>query len=101
MKVLSYLEFATEKNEFFNKHNYDYKVEDKIDTNPEDGSFGKCYKQYTFKDGGVWCEGAHEVCETAVVEIKKVNVEVRVKMIKTVFWNTDNPENRCYYENRD
>ena len=91
--AIGYQEYAKLKDEFFKKHSYDYKIE----TSQMD-EYGHYHKEYLFEDEAIWYESYRPTFEKAVVEIKKVKVEVEVKMFCTEFWDTDDGTTRCMYE---
>lgn len=93
MATVNYKEYTQQKDAFFKKHNYDFRIE----TSSMD-EYGRYHKDYIFDDGAVWHEDMCPTFEEATVEIKKVNVKVEVKMLRTEFYNTDNATSNYYYE---
>lgn len=93
MRVLNYQEYMKEKEEFFSKHNHEYAV-DTSSLRPD----GTYYKSYNFSDGANWYEVAMPTFEKVEVEVKKVKVNVEVKMLRTEFFNTDTGTSSYYYE---
>ena len=93
MATLNYQEYTTKKNAFFEKHKYDFRVS----TSPMD-VYGRYCKDYIFEDGASWHEVVSPTFESATTEIKKVKINVEVKMLRTEFYNTDDATSNCYYE---
>ena len=93
MATLNYQEYTTKKDAFFKKHKNDFR----INTSSMD-EYGRYHKDYIFEDGAVWYEDMMPTFEQATVEIKKVNVKVEVKMLRTEFYNTDDATSNYYYE---
>ena len=91
--TVGYQEYTELKGKFFKKHNVDYRIE----TSPID-EYGQYHKEYLFADEAIWCESYRPTFEKVVVEVKKVNVEVEVKMFCTEFWNTDDSTSKYMYE---
>ena len=91
--VVNYKEYEELKKRFFEKHDYNYSIE----TSQMD-EYGCYHKEYIFEDGNIWHESYRPTYEKAVVEIKKVSVEVEVKMFCTEFWNTEDSKSKCMYE---
>ena len=93
MATVNYQEYTTLKDAFFKKHNYDFRIE----ISPMD-EYGHYHKDYVFDDCAVWYEDMCPTFEQATVEIKKVNVNVEVKMLRTEFYSTDDATSHYYYE---
>lgn len=91
--TVGYQEYTKLKDEFFKKHDFDYRIE----TSQMD-EYGHYHKEYLFADEAIWYESYRPTFEKVVVEVKKVNVEVEVKMFCTEFWNTDDSTSKCMYE---
>lgn len=90
--VVTYKQYDKEKKAFFEKHDYDYRVE----TSPMD-EYGRYYKTYMFEDGAAWYETTSPTFERAEVEVQLVKTTVEVKMLKTEYWNTE-AASKYYYE---
>ena len=92
MATVTYQEYDSEKAAFFEKHDYNYK----IDTSPMD-EYGRYYKTYAFEDGAAWYELMSHTYEHAVVEVQKASVTVEVEMLCTEYWSSEAPS-KFYYE---
>lgn len=93
MRVLNYQEYMKEKEAFFKKHNYDYSVN--TSSLKPDGAYSK---EYGFSDSANWSEVMMPTLESVEVEIKKVKINVEVKMLRTEFYNSDTGVSSYYYE---
>lgn len=91
--TVTYEEYDKDKRNFFKKHNNDFKVT----TSPMD-EYGRYFKEYSFSDNAVWYESMSPTYEKGTVEIKKVSVEVQVKMFRTEYWNTEDSKSKFYYQ---
>lgn len=90
--TVSYKQYEQERKAFFEKHDYDYRVE----TSQMD-EYGRYYKTYMFEDGAVWYEAMSPTFEKAEVEVQLVKVTVEVKMLRTEYWSTET-KSKYYYE---
>lgn len=88
----TYREYIKELNNFFARHDYDYKVH----TSPMNN--GNYSKTYAFEDGATWYENVSVETVKLPIEVKKVKIDVEVKMLKTEYYSTDDGESKCYYE---
>lgn len=88
----TYKEYLESKTAFFQKHNYDYK----LNTSGMD-EYGRYYKDYIFEDGATWYEAMTPTYEKETVTIRRVQVEVEVKMLRTEYWSNDHAS-KYYYE---
>lgn len=93
MRIVDYKTYEQEKKNFFTKHNYDYTVE----TSPMDENGYYC-KLYMFEDDSKWYEAMRPVFEKVEVEVKKVAVSVKVKLLETEYFNSDCGKSSYYYE---
>jgi len=93
MRVVDYKTYSEEKKRFMEAHNYDYRIE----TSPMEPD-GTYHKIYMFADDAEWTEVMRPVYEKSIVEIKKVNFQVEVKMLETEYFNTDSSTSSYYYE---
>lgn len=90
--TVTYEEFLEDKKAFFKKHNHDYQLQ----TSQMD-KHGSYIKAYVFKDGAIWMEEMSPERVKRDVEVKKVNVTVEVKLLKTEYWNSE-AGSKYYYE---
>lgn len=90
--TVSYKQYEQERKAFFEKHDYDYRVE----TSQMD-EYGRYYKTYMFEDGAVWYEAMSPTFEKVEVEVQLVKVTVEVKMLRTEYWSTET-KSKYYYE---
>ena len=91
--TVNYQEYAKLKNEFFKKHDFDYGIK----TSQMD-EYGQYHKEYLFLDDAVWYESYRPTFEKVEIEVKKVKVEIEVKLFCTEFWSTDDSNSKCMYE---
>lgn len=89
--TVTYKEYEADKKKFFEKHGYDYRVDT---SQMMDERYAKTY---LFEDGATWYELMCAEYVTEVVELKKVKVQVSVKMFKTEYWSSEEGS-RFYYE---
>lgn len=90
--TVSYKDYNEEKRKFFEKHKNDFKC----NTSSMD-EYGRYWKDYIFSDGAVWYEAMCSEYVRETVEVKKVNVTVEVKMLRTEFWSSE-CGSKYYYE---
>ena len=90
--TVTFAQYETDKAKFFKKHNYEYKV---IDGGMKDDVY--C-KNYVFADDAIWTEVVGPTWEKVFVEVKKVDVEIDVKMLRIEYFNTDEGKSKFYYE---
>lgn len=91
--TVNYREYNNDKQAFFKNHKNDFQCT----TSPMD-EYGCYHKEYVFTDNAIWYEVMSPEYVKASVEIKLVNVDVEVKMLRTEYWNTDNASSKYYYE---
>lgn len=91
--TVKFNEYNEDKNSFFKKHNYNFKC----DTSSMD-EYGRYHKEYVFEDGAVWYEVMSPTWQNVEVEVKLVKVVVKVKLLSTEFWSSDNASSKYYYE---
>lgn len=92
MNILTTAEYAKEKISFLHRHN-DWKVE----TSPMD-EYGTYHKTYTCEDGAVWNEVIRPIWDSIYTEVRKVKVNIGIKLLETEGWNTDNAQSIYCYE---
>lgn len=90
--TVTYEEYITDKDNFFKKHKGAFNV--KI-TKPDE--YGRYNKTYSFEDGSQWYESMSPEYVTAKVEVKKVNVDVEIKMFRTEYSSTESAS-KYYYK---
>lgn len=90
--TVNYKQYESEKVAFLKKHSW-------IDcsTSPMD-EYGRYHKEYICEDGSIWYEVMGPEMVSEVVEIKKAQVKVEVKMFRTEFWSSDDSSSKYYYE---
>lgn len=91
--TVNYKEYEELKKRFFEKHNYDYRIETSVMD-----EYGHYHKEYMFEDNAIWYESYRPTYEKVEVEVKKVKVNVEIKMFCTEFWNTEDSKSKCFYE---
>lgn len=92
MTVTNNKEYEYEKYGFLRKHELKDVITSQMD------EYGVYHKEYICEDGAIWYEVMSPVYEKDTVEIKRVQVEVEVKMLRTEYWSSDNAESKFYYE---
>lgn len=60
--------------------------------------YGRYYKLYNFEDGAIWFENMCPIFESFKVEVKKLEIEVEVKLLRTEFYSTEDSKSKFYYE---
>lgn len=90
--TVNYKEYNEDKNNFFKKHNNDFKCE----TSPMD-EYGRYWKTYVFEDGAVWYEAMSPEFVSYEVEVKLVKITEQVKMLRTEYWSSEFGS-KFYYE---
>ena len=91
--TVNYKEYEELRKRFFEKHNYDYRIETSVMD-----EYGNYHKEYIFEDDAIWYESYKHTYEKVEVEIKKVKVNVEVKLFCTEFWNTEDSKSKYFYE---
>ena len=93
MSIVTSKEYQKDKSAFFKKHEYaDWNVE----TSPMVDN-GLYFKNYNFSDGAMWCERMELKNFVKEVEVKKVTVDVVVKLQEIEYWSTESPS-KLFYE---
>ena len=90
--VATYRDYINRKTKFFQKHGSLYDME----TTPLD-EYESYTKTYIFEDGATWWEKMTPVIVTEEVEVKRINVNVDIKMLQTEYWDTEKGS-EYYYE---
>lgn len=90
---VKYEEYEEDMSKFFAKHNHDFK----IDTSPIT-SKGTYSKTYMFSDGAVWYEHMSPVKEEVDVEVHNTKVSVKIKLLRTEYYSSENSKSKYYYE---
>ena len=91
--TVNYKEYSNAKHTFFRRHKSDFRTQ----TSSLD-EYDRYHKEYIFSDGAIWYEAMGPVWEKETVEVRRCPVEVEVKLFRVEFWNTDDANSNCYYE---
>lgn len=93
MTILNWEEFNKEKQGFFNRHDNDF--ETFTSAMHEDGSY---HKTYCFADNAQWNELMRPITEETEVEVRRAKVKVKVELLETEAWSTDDAHSIFTYE---
>ena len=80
--IVTYKEYMEDKQAFFQKHDNIFSEHTSLMD-----EYGRYYKAYNFEDGAQWFES-----------ISFAPVEVKVKMLRIEYWNTEDATSKFYYE---
>ena len=89
--IVTAREYVNDRKRFFEKHDYNYR----LDTS-QMNEYGRYSKTYSFADGAQWFEVMSPEYVEHEIEVKLVNVTVKVKLFKTEYWSTESGSKYCY-----